>query len=73
MVGRVKARQQSASLLLVVKSALNHLPAGFPVIETHQGKAIENELFAHGALLADVRGEDLESRKTGPLEKPVAA
>ena len=60
----------AASLLLVVKSALNHLPARFAVIETHEGKAIENELFAHGALLPDVRGEDLESRKTGLLKNP---
>ena len=60
----------AASLLLVVKSALNHLPAGFAAIETHQGKAIENELFADGAPLPDVRDEDLESRRSGPLKNP---
>ena len=60
----------AASLFLVLKSALNHLPAGFAVIETHQGKAIEDELFAHGAPLPGVHGEDLVSRKTGPLRSP---
>ena len=60
----------AASLLLVVKSPLNHLPARFAVVEAHQGKAIENELFAHDAPLPDVRGEDLESGKTGPLKNP---
>src|SRR6266536_256621 len=63
-------KRAAASLFLVVKSTLNHLPAGLAVIETHQGKAIENELFAHGAPLPGDRGEDLELRKTGPSKNP---
>jgi hypothetical protein len=60
----------SPSLFLIVQSFLNDLPARFPVIETDKGKAIEDELFAHGAPLRDVLGGDLESRKTGPLKSP---
>jgi hypothetical protein len=41
--------REAASLLLVVESALNHMPARLAVIETHHGKAIENELFGSAA------------------------
>jgi hypothetical protein len=46
---------------------LNDLPARLAVKKTDERKAIENELSAHGASLPGVRGEDLGSRKTGPL------
>ncbi len=58
------------SFVLVVKSRLYDLPTGFAVKETDEGKAIENDLFAHGAPLPCVLGEDLELRKTGPSKSP---
>jgi hypothetical protein len=59
-----------ARFFLIVKGALNNLPARFTMIETHQGKTIEDELFAHGAPLLCVRGEDLALMKIDPLKNP---
>ena len=47
----------ATSFFLVVESFLNNLPTGFAVVQTNQGEAIENELFAHGAPLPGVPGE----------------
>lgn len=59
-----------ARFVLIVESLLDDLPARFPVKETDEGKAIENELFAHGAPLRGVHGRDLGSVKIGPSKNP---